>query len=146
MATLENKPKLAAMATETQEFFRNNQLQNSADLGITEVYIAQVSKEIERRVTKKLCQEISWTESPIFGALSELDEFLLNPQKPTFSGTTPRTFQNTDVENKELSGDCSQNDPHSEVQFSACCASNLPDSHPDEPSHNTNSSPIPINL
>ena len=69
------------------------------------------------------------------GALSKLDEFLLNPQIRTFSGTTPGTFRNTDVENQEPSGNCSQNDPHPEVEFFACRASNLTDSDPEETYH-----------
>ena len=88
MPTLRIKRKLAALARETQEYPRNNQSQNSAAPGITEDYIAQVSKEIEGRVTEKLSQEFSRTESRILGALSKLDEFLLNPQIRTFSGTT----------------------------------------------------------
>ena len=36
----------------------------------------QVSEKIEGRVTKKLTQEISWTQSSTLGALSELDNFL----------------------------------------------------------------------
>ena len=92
------------MARETQENPRNHQSQNSAAPGITEDYIAQVSEEIEGRFTKKLSQEFSRTESRILGALSKLDEFLLNPQIRTFSGTTPGTFRNTDVENQEPSG------------------------------------------
>ena len=110
-------------------------MQNSAAPGITEDYIAQVSEEIEVRVTKKLSQEFSRTESRILGALSNLDEFLLNPQIRTFSWTIPGTFRNADVENQEPSGDRSQSDPHPEVEFSACRASNLTDSDPDEISH-----------
>ena len=136
MATLRNKPKLAAMARETQEYVRNNQLQNSSVLGFTADYIAQVSEEIEGRVTTKLSQEFSRTESRILGALSKLDDFLLNPQIRTFSGTTSETIRNTDVENQEPRGDRSQNDPHPEVEFSVCHASNLTDSEPDETSHN----------
>ena len=139
MATLRNKRKLAAMARGTQEYRRNNQSQNSAAPGTTEDYIAQVSEEIEGRVTMKLSQEFSRTESRILGALSKLDEFLLNLQIRTFSGTTPGTFPNTDVENQESSGDRSQNDPHPEVEFSACRASNLTDSDPDETSHRSSS-------
>ena len=135
MATLRNKRKLAAMARKTQEYRRNNQSQNSAAPGVTEDYIAQLSEEIERRVPKKLSQEFSRTESRILGALSKLDEFLLNPQIRTFSGTVPGTFRNADVENQEPSGYRSQNDPHPEVEFSACRASNLTDSDPDETSH-----------
>ena len=83
----------------------------------------------------KLCQEFSRTESRILGALSKLDESLLNPQIRTFSGTVPRTFRNTDVENQEPSGYRSQNDPHPEVELSVCRASSLTDSDPDETSH-----------
>jgi len=62
MATLRNKRELAAMPGETQEYPRNNQSQNSAAPGITEEYIAQVSEEIEGRVTKELSQEFSKTK------------------------------------------------------------------------------------
>ena len=123
------------MTRETQEYPRNNQVQNSAAPGITEDYIAKVSEEIEGRVTMKLSQEFSRTESRILGALSKLDEFLLNPQIRTFSGTVPGTFRNADVENQEPSGDRSQNDPHPEVEFTARRVSNLTDSDPDETSH-----------
>ena len=98
-------------------------------------YIAQVSEKIEGRVTKNLSQEFSRTESRVLGALSELDEFLLNPQIRIFSGTTPASFRNTDVENQEANGDRSQNDPHPEMEFSACRVSNLTDLDPDETSH-----------
>ena len=40
---------------------------------------SQVCDEIEGRVTKKLSTEVSRTESCILGALSQPDEFLLNP-------------------------------------------------------------------
>ena len=136
MATLKNKQKLAAMARETQVYPRNNQVQNSAAPGVTEDYVVQVSEEIEGRVTRKLSQQFSRTESRILGALSKLDEFLLNPQIRTFSGTVPGSFRNANVENQEPSGDRSQDDPHPEVEFSVCRASNLTDSDPDETSHN----------
>ena len=127
MATLRNKRKLATLLRKTQEYPRNSQSQNSSAPGISEKYIAQVSEEIERRVTKKLPQEFSRTKSRVLVALSKLDEFLLNPQIRTFSETIPGTFRNTDVENQEPSEDRSQNDPHPEVEFSACRASNLTD-------------------
>ena len=135
MVTLGSKRKVAAMGRETQEFPRNNQSQNSAALGITEDYIAQVSKKIEGRVTKKLSQEFNRTESPILGALSKLDELLMNPQIRTFSGTTPGTFRDADIENQEPSGDRSQNDPHPEVEFFDRRASNLTDSDPKKTPH-----------
>ena len=79
MAILRNKRKLAAMARETQECPRNNQSQISAAPGITKDNIAKVSEEIVGKVTKKLSQEFGKTESRILGALSKLNEFLLNP-------------------------------------------------------------------
>ena len=93
------------MARETHERLTNNQSQNSAAPGSTEDYMAQVSEEIEGRLTKKLSQKLSRTDSRILSALSELDEFFLNPQLQSFSGTTPGTFRNTDVENKKPNGD-----------------------------------------
>ena len=97
MARLRIKRKLAALARETQEYPRNNQSQNSAAPGITEDYLAQVSEEIEGRVTKRLSQEFSRAESRILGALSKLDEVLLNSQIRIFSGTVPGAFRNADV-------------------------------------------------
>ena len=131
MATLRNRRNLAAMVRETQEYPRINQSQNSAAPRITEDFIAQVSKEIKWKPTTKLSQEFSGRESCILGALSNLDEFLLNPQKRTFSGITPGTFRDSDVENQELNGDHSQIDPHPEMEFSACRASKIFDSDPD---------------
>ena len=84
MALLRSKKKLEAVARKTHEYPRNNQSQGSTTPGKTEDYIAQVSEEIEGRVTKRLSQEFSRTESRILGALSKLDEFLLNPQVRTF--------------------------------------------------------------
>ena len=122
------------MAKETQQYPRNNQWQNSSAPEITEEYTPQVSEDIEGRVTGKLSQEFSKTESRILGALSKLDEFLLNPQVRTFSGTVLGKFRNADVENQEPNGDRSQNDPYPEVEFYASRASKLTDSDPDETS------------
>ena len=77
--------------------------------------MAQVSKEIEGRVTKKLSQEFSRTEFRIMGALSKLDEFLLNQQIRTHPGTVPGTFRNTNVINQGTNEDDSQSDPHPEA-------------------------------
>ena len=76
----------------------NGHSRNKSVARINEEYITQVSEEIEGRVTKKMFQEFSRTESRILGALSQLDEFLLNPQIRTHSGTVPGTFRNTNVE------------------------------------------------
>ena len=136
MATFRNKRKLAVVTRETQEEHpRNGQSRNTSIHRINEEYITQVSEEIEGRVTKELSQEFSRTESRILVALSKLDEFLLNPQIGTFSGIVPGTLWNADVENQEPSGACAQNDPHPEVEFSACRANSLTDSDPDETYH-----------
>ena len=131
---LRNQRNLAAVSRETQEYPRKSQSQNLS-AGITEEYIAQVPKEIEGKVTRKLSQDFSRTKSRILGALSKLDELLLNSQVRTIAGTVPGTFRNADVENQEPSGDRSQNDTHPEVEFFVCSASNLTDSDPDETFH-----------
>ena len=116
MATLRNKQKLAAVTKETQEEHpRNAQSQNMSVPRINEEYITQVSEEIEGKVTRKLYQEMSRTESLILGSLSKLDEFLLNPQIRTHSGTVPETFRNTSVENQGTNEDDFQSDPHPEA-------------------------------
>ena len=136
MATLRNAPKFAAVAGETQEEQHRNSLsRNTSVPGITEEYITQVFAEIEVNVTKKLSQELSRTESRILGALSNSDEFLLNPLIRTLSGTVPGTSRNNDVENQEPTGDRYQNDPHLEVEFSTCRWNNPIDSDPEEASH-----------
>ena len=113
MATLRNKRKVAAVTREIQdENPRNGQSRNTSVPRINEEYITQVSEEIESRVTKKLSQEFSRTESRILGAPSKLDEFLLNPQIRTHSETVPGTFRNTNAENQETNEDDSQSDPH----------------------------------
>ena len=71
MAKLRNKRKLAAVARETQEEHPGNgQSRNTSIPRINDEYITQVCEEIEGRVTKKLSQEFSRTESRILGAFS----------------------------------------------------------------------------
>ena len=106
METLRNKRRLAAVTKETQEeHSRNGQSRNTSVLRINDNFITQVFEEIEGRVTKKLSQEFSRTESRVLGALPKLDEFLLNPQIRTHSGTVPGTFGNTKVENQGTNED-----------------------------------------
>ena len=113
MATLRDKRKLAAVTKETQEEHRRNgQSRNNLVPGINEEYITRVPEEIQGRVTKKLSQEYSRTGSRILGALSKLDEFLLNQQIRTHSGTVPETFRNTNVDNQGTNEDDSQSDPY----------------------------------
>ena len=136
MATLRNKRKFAAVTTKTQEEHpRNGQSRNTSVPRINEEYITQVSEEIEGRVTKKLSQEFSRTESRILGALSNLDEFLLNLQIRTHSGIVPGTFRKTNVENPEPNEDRSQDDPHPELGPSVYQSRHSNDSDPDEAPH-----------
>ena len=116
MATLRSKRKLAAVTRETQEeHLRNGQSRNTPVPRNNEEYITEASEEIEGRVTKKLSQQYSRTESRILGALSKLDEFLLNQQIRTHSGTVPEKFRNTNVDNQGTNEDDSQSDPHPEA-------------------------------
>ena len=121
MVTLRNKRKLAAATREAQEEHpRNGQSRNTSVPRINEEYITQVSEEIEGRFTRKLSQDFSRTQPRILGALSKLDEFLLNPQIRTHSGTVRGSFRNTNVKNKGTNEDESQSDPHPEVGPPVC--------------------------
>ena len=136
MAMLRNKRKLAAVTRETQEeHLRNGQSRNTSVPRINEEYITQVSEEIEGRITKKLSQEFNRTKSRILGALSKLDEFRLNRQIRTHSGTVPATFRNTKVENQEPNEDRSQDDPDPEMGPSVCQSQHSVDSDPDDAPH-----------
>ena len=117
MATLRNKRKLAAVSRETPEGSRSSRAQNVLDPESAQDYISQVSEEIEGRVNKKLSKEFCKTESRILGALSKLDELLMNPQVRTCSVTVPGTSRNNNSENRETTGDRSSDDPYPEVGF-----------------------------
>ena len=117
MATLRNKIKLSAVSRETPEGSRSSRGQSVLDTELTQDYISQVSEEIEGRVTKKLSKEFSKTESRILGALSKLDEFLLNPQVRTCSVAVQGTSRNANSENRETHGDRSSDDPYPEVGY-----------------------------
>ena len=119
MATLRNKRKLAAVSRETPESTRSGRTQNILDPELTQDYISQVSEEIEGRVTKKLSKEFSRTESRILGALSRLDEFLLNPQVRTCSVAVPGTSRSSNLENQGTNEDRPSDDPGPEVEFSS---------------------------
>ena len=119
MATLRNKRKLAAVSRETPKSTRSGRTQNILDPELTQDYISQVSEEIEGKVTKKLSMEFSRTESRILGALSKLDEFLLNPQVRTCSVAVPETSRSSNLENQGTNEDCPSDDPGPEVEFSS---------------------------
>ena len=117
MATLRNKRKLAAVSRETPAGSRSSRAQNVLDPESVQDYISQVSEEIEGRVTKKLSKEFSKTESRILGALTKLDELLLNPQVRTCSVAVPGSSRNDNSENRETTGDRSSDDPYPEVGY-----------------------------
>ena len=119
MATLRNKRKLAAVSRETPESTRNGRAPNVLDPELTQDYISQVSEEIEGRFTKKLSKEFSRTESRILGALSKLDEFLLNPQVRTCSVVAPGTSRSSNLVNQGTNEDRPSDDPGPEVEFSS---------------------------
>ena len=106
---------------------------------MAEEYITQVSEEIEGRFTRNFSQEFSRTESRILGALSKLDEFLLNPQVRTCSVAVPGTARNNSSENREPTGDRYLNDPCPEVVFFACYTSKLNDLEQKEAHHTRHS-------
>ena len=116
MATLWNQRKLAAVSRKTPEGSRGSRGRNVIDPEVTQDYISQVSEEIEGRVTKKISKEFNKTESRILGALSKLDEFLLNPQVRTCS-VVQGASRNANSENRETHGDLSLNDPYPEVGY-----------------------------
>ena len=100
-----------------EEHPRSNLAQNSNVPGSKEDYTSQVCEEIENegRVTKKLSQEFSRTENRILGALSRLDDFLMNPLIQGLSGTTPETSRNAYGTNQGTNEDDSQSDPDLEA-------------------------------
>ena len=118
MATLRNKRKLAAVSRETPESTRNGRAPNVLDPELTQDYISQVSEKIEGRVTKKLSKEFSRTESRFLGALSKLDEFLLNAQVRTCSVVAPGTSRSSNLGNQGTNEDRPSDDPGPEVEFS----------------------------
>ena len=115
---MRNKRKLAAVSRETPESTRSGRPQSILDPELTQDYISQVSEEIEGRVTKKLSKEFSRTQSRILGALSKLDEFLLNPQVRTCSVAVRGTSRSSNLENQGTSEDRPSDDPGPEVEFS----------------------------
>ena len=69
------------------------------------------------------------------GSLSELVEFVLNPQILTCSVALPRTSRINNSENQEPTGDRSTNDRFPETEFSASRTSNLIESDQEQAHH-----------
>ena len=115
---------------------RNSQSQNTLDPEMAQEYISDVSEEIEGRLTKKLPKEFSRTESRILGALSKLDELLLNRQVRICSVAVLGTSRNSDSGNLEPNGDRSPSDPCPEAMVSSHHSGNLKSSEEEEYPHN----------
>ena len=135
MATLRSKRKIAAVSRETPENTKNSQSQNTVDPGMAQEHISRISEKFEGKVTKNLPKEFSRVESRILGALSKLDEFLLNPQFRTYFVAVPGTSSNNKLENREHTGDRFLDDACPEAMFSACRPSNLNHSEQEENHH-----------
>ena len=107
---------MAALNKEnSEEHPRCNIAQNLNVPRSQEDYIAQVSEEIEGRVTKKLSQEFSRTENRKLGALSLFDDLVINPLFQSYSGTAPKASRKAFGTNKGTKEDDSQSDLHSEA-------------------------------
>ena len=116
MAILLKKKKLAALNMEKgEEHPRSNMAQNSNIFRSQEVYITQVSEEIERRVTNKLSREFSRTENRILSVFARFDDFLMNPLIQGQSGTAPELSRNAFGTSKGTNEDDSHSDLHPEM-------------------------------
>ena len=94
---------------------RSNMAQNSIVPRSQEDYWTQVSEENEVRVTEKLSQEFSETKNRVLGALSRLDDFLMNRLFRGHSGTAPEMSRNAISTNRGTNEDNSQSNPHPEA-------------------------------
>ena len=113
----------------------NSQSQDTLDPGLAQKYIFQVSEEFEGRVTRNFSKEFSRTELRLLGALSKLDEFLLNQQARTFPVAVPGTSKNNDLENRKPTGDRYLCDPCPERVFSTYHSTNPNDPEQEETHH-----------
>ena len=136
MPTLRNRRKLLAVSRENSENTSNIQSQDTLNPGMAEEYITQVSEEIEKKVTKNFFQEFCRTESSILGALSELDEILLDPQVRTCSVAVPGTSRKNNSGNRKPTGYRSLDDLCPKMVFSASHGGNLTDPEQEETHHN----------
>ena len=132
MATLRNKKNSAAVLRETPENTRNSQSQNTLK-NTSHKFMKRSKGEWLKNSQKKF----SRTESLILGALSKLDEFLLNPQARTYSAAVPGISGNGDLGNREPNGDRSSNDPCPEAMVSSHHSSTLNSSELQEYSHSS---------
>ena len=115
MATRNKKKVAASNKKNCEEHPMSNLAQNSNVPRSQEDYITQISEAIERRVTEKLSQEFIRTENRILGALSQLENVLMNPVIQGHSGTAPETSRNLFSISQRTYEEDSQSNPHSEA-------------------------------
>ena len=97
---------------------RINQARYASSAKTQEGYNTQVSQKIEGRVTKKLSQEFSRTESCIWAPYHNQTNFFWT-HKPVFTpNPVPETSGFSNKQNQRTNEDRSQNDPHPEVGVS----------------------------
>ena len=113
MATVISKRIFAALnRDDCEEHPRSHLAQNSNTPKSQEDYITQVSKEIGRRVTKKLSLEFSRRENRNIDALSRLDDFLMTPLIQGHSRNVRETSRNVYSTNQGTNEDNSHSDPY----------------------------------
>ena len=111
MATLRNKRKLAAAREEHLKIRGTINRKTRLIQKLLKSTSPRFLKSLNGGSPKKLSKKFSRTESRISGALSKLDEILLNPQVWTCCVAFPRTSRNNDRKNWDSSGDRSFGDP-----------------------------------
>ena len=79
-----------------------------------------MSEQLEGRVTLRLSQGFNRKNSRTLSALSNLAEFLVNPQVRVQSGADPVTSRDMDLENQEPTQDRFQRGPQPEADASIC--------------------------
>ena len=114
----QKQEEMAALIKENcVEHTRRNFAENSAVPRSIEDYITQIFEEIEGRVLNRLSQKFSRTKNRILGALSRLDDFVMNPLSQRHSGTAPKTSVNVFSTNQGTNEDDSHRIFHPEADI-----------------------------
>ena len=113
----EEQPKLSSHQQDQnyEDHPSNNQAGDPNVSRNQEVYLTQVSEEIQGTVIRKLSKEFTRTESHIFGTLSKPVEFVPIPRVRVHSKHVPETSRNSNGGKQETNKDCSWNDSHRNV-------------------------------
>ena len=82
---------------------------------MNEEYITQVSVEIEKKLSKKVSQEYSWTDKKLLRVSSKLDEHLQSSQVSGKPVNILGTSRNSTSRNQDLKEDYFQNNLRPDV-------------------------------